>query len=376
MLLLLLSSSLLLLALVPQYTYPYFISMPKSKKSVPPPLSGPCPNPNCSSKTRVFQNLQKHLCQKQECLEFLQSLRKDVVTNLDLLQPPTNPCPTVDDKPTAISNMLPHMSTNYAQDPDAYMHTPDNDAFMYDPDEAYPETPPNDFEQTNFDQFCGPDNSQYLVDPSQAIFTNARRVEVTLLKLLTKIEAPLWAFKDIMDWACDAQQSGYKFMPQQQTYKSQLQTISRWVGMEHMQPSETTVSLPGVRPLDTIPVATFDFISQFHSLLSDKKLNSPSNLVVNSLDPFSRYVPPDGRLGECLSGSWYENAWRHMEQHTNCTFMIPIILYIDKTQMSLSGKLSLFPVQMSLSIFTEEARRKSRAWLWLHCERGLLLLGC
>ena len=292
----------------------------------------------------------------------MQSLRKDVLTNLDLLQPPTNPCPTVDDKPTAISNMLPHMSTNYAHDPDAYMHTPDDDAFMYDPDEAYPETPPNDFEQTNFDQFCGPDNSQYLVDPSQAIFTNARRVEVTLLKLLTEIEAPLWAFKDIMDWACDAQQSGYKFMPQQQTYKSQLQTISRWVGMEHMQPSETTVSLPGVRPLDTIPVATFDFISQFHSLLSDKTLNSPSNLVVNSLDPFSRYVPPDGRLGECLSGSWYENAWRHMEQHTNCTFMIPIILYIDKTQMSLSGKLSLFPVQMSLSIFTEEARRKSRAW--------------
>jgi hypothetical protein len=36
--------------------------------------------------------------------------------------------------------------------------------------------------------------------------------------------------------------------------------------------------------------------------------------------------------------------------------MIPIILYIDKTQLSLSGKLSIYPVQMSLGIFTEKVR--------------------
>ena len=51
-----------------------------------------------------------------------------------------------------------------------------------------------------------------------------------------------------------------------------------------------------------------------------------------------------------------------MEQHTSSNFMIPIILYIDKTQMSLSGKLSLFPVQMTLSIFKEEVRCKAEAW--------------
>jgi hypothetical protein len=30
-------------------------------------------------------------------------------------------------------------------------------------------------------------------------------------------------------------------------------------------------------------------------------------------------------------------------------------LYIDKTQISVSGKLSIYPVQMSLGIFTEKA---------------------
>ena len=43
-----------------------------------------------------------------------------------------------------------------------------------------------------------------------------------------------------------------------------------------------------------------------------------------------------------------------MEKDGICNFMIPIILYIDKTQVSISGKLTLYPVQMSLGIFTEK----------------------
>jgi hypothetical protein len=84
-------------------------------------------------------------------------------------------------------------------------------------------------------------------------------------------------------------------------------------------------------------------------------LNRDENLVINPVDRFQQYSPPDGRLGECLSGSWYKHAWEEMEKDGICDYMIPIILYIDKTQISISGKLSIFPVQMSLGIFTEKA---------------------
>jgi hypothetical protein len=56
-------------------------------------------------------------------------------------------------------------------------------------------------------QFLGVNELEARVNPSQALFTNARRVEVTLLKILTKLEAPLWAFKAILNWACDAAQN-------------------------------------------------------------------------------------------------------------------------------------------------------------------------
>jgi hypothetical protein len=135
---------------------------------------------------------------------------------------------------------------------------------------------PMDFEQTNFDHFFASDIAQqYLVSPKRATATTACCVEVTLLKILMELETPLWAFKVIMDWACDAAQSSYKFVRQQSSYKAQLDIASKWVGMEHLCPTVVTTPLPGKRNDNSISVMMFDFVSQLHSLLSDRKLNSP-----------------------------------------------------------------------------------------------------
>jgi hypothetical protein len=106
----------------------------------------------------------------------------------------------------------------------------------------------------------------------------------------------------------------------------------------------------------------FDFVSQLYSLLSDPFLNQLENLVFTPGDPFGKYQSPGGILGEMMSGEWYHNAWEHMTRVTNKTFLIPIILYIDKTVLSQSNKLSVYPVSMSLGIFTEKARRSP--WFW------------
>jgi hypothetical protein len=125
---------------------------------------------------------------------------------------------------------------------------------------------------------------------------------------LTEIEAPLWAFKEIMDWACDAHKTGSRFVPEQKKYQSQIETVKKWVGMDHMRLEVVTVQLPGIRKDDMINGKTFDFINQFHSLLSDLELNIPTSLVVHPLDPFQQYESPDGLLHESLSGSWYKEA--------------------------------------------------------------------
>jgi hypothetical protein len=85
--------------------------------------------------------------------------------------------------------------------------------------------------------------------------------------------------------------------------------------------------LPGFNnTIETIKVTRFDFMTQVQSLLDDSVLNRDENLVINSIDRFQKYFPPDGRLGECYSGSWYKHAWDKMEKDGICDFMIPIIL--------------------------------------------------
>ena len=137
--------------------------------------------------------------------------------------------------------------------------------------------------------------------------------------------------------------------------------------MKNQRPEEVAVALPGVHADDSIKVTRFDFTTQLRSLLDDPVLNRDENLVINPDDPFQRYRDPDGLLRECLSGSWYNHAWDEMENDGLCDFMIPIILYIDKTQLSISGKLSIFPVQMSLGIFTEKVNSCIHTVISYHC---------
>jgi hypothetical protein len=70
--------------------------MPKSKHTLPTVVSGPCTNPTCSSSTPVFDNLDKHLSQKPECMTFYQALQKDFHLNLSMVADDNKPVPMSD----------------------------------------------------------------------------------------------------------------------------------------------------------------------------------------------------------------------------------------------------------------------------------------
>jgi hypothetical protein len=200
--------------------------------------------------------------------------------------------------------------------------------------------------------------------PDAFIYTNATRTETDLLNTLLDIGAPLNGYQKIMKWAMKAHKEDYHFTPKHQTYHGVVRELHKSLESQHYQPYEIRVDLPtGKNHIDEIGVVVFDFVSQLHALLSDPRLNKVENLVLNSDAPFDMYLPPDGLLGEMMSGSWYRNAWSHMTQMNQKDFLIPIILYIDKTVLSSqSNKLSVYPINMSLGIFTEKARRNPMFW--------------
>lgn len=305
----------------------------------------PCPNPNCNSKVFVSEaNRNKHFGAKPDCLEYA----RQVCAQMMLKQQ------------AAFTDQNLHVETdadmNYNQQASQVVlplefpytnETEDTDFPMGDTTDHL-----GDYEDVGF---VNPEYDQLDLPGYQTTYTKSQQVEVCLLKLCTEMETPLYAFEEIMKWARHAFMEGYEFIPRQSTYRTQIDKLETWMGMENQRPEEVSVDLPGILgTVDVIKVTRFDFTTQLRSLLDDPVLNRDENLVLNPVDRFQKYTPPDGRLGECLSGSWYNHAWDEMVNDGVCNFMIPIILYIDKTQISISGKLSIFPVQMSLGIFTEK----------------------
>ena len=103
-----------------------------------------------------------------------------------------------------------------------------------------------DLEESGF-HYDDDDDDEDTADPGyHTTYTTCQRAEIFLLKLCTEMEAPLYAFEEIMKWARD----------------------KLWMGMENQRPEEVEVSLPGVHGEDTIKVTRFDFTTQLRSLIT------------------------------------------------------------------------------------------------------------
>jgi hypothetical protein len=81
-----------------------------------------------------------------------------------------------------------------------------------------------DFVNAQYEEF---DDDRYITT-----YTSEQKFEICLLKLCTELETPLYAFEEIMNWAHQAYLGGYKFLPLQKSYCTQIDKLEKWLGME------------------------------------------------------------------------------------------------------------------------------------------------
>jgi hypothetical protein len=164
----------------------------RSKQVAAPRFVGPCPNHTCSSShLRIFKNVQKHIAQKPECMQYMNELRK---TYLAKLGPAAFSGAISDAELVCLPVATTFNDVDMNIEDDWYML--DNDASMgqvhnTETDKANLVNVPVDMEQIRFAQYMANDDFQFLVSPTQAAATTAHCVEVTLLKILTELETPL-----------------------------------------------------------------------------------------------------------------------------------------------------------------------------------------
>jgi hypothetical protein len=132
--------------------------MPKAKHTLPPRIASACTNPHCTSRARVFQNVQKHISQKPDCMAYAQAWQQaygaqypskscvvDAFTQLLICQEIT-PDESLDSIPMDYTVSFPDNNDNFIN----------NSNDIADPHNAmHNAMDTNSFEHTNFQQFLG-----------------------------------------------------------------------------------------------------------------------------------------------------------------------------------------------------------------------------
>jgi len=211
---------------------------------------------------------------------------------------------------------------------------------------------------------------------------------VSLLLLLDGINAPDHAYKAIMRWAQEAYDDGYDFRPPEgglsrsKVIDSMTKNVLK--NGKLLLPNVVEVTLPhGGRTVklpneDTIHeaatsnVVCFDFVPQLLFLLQNTSIMTAENLAIDIDDPLKKYQcqnnPLDSNqsgefaLDEALSGSVYQEAYDMYITDPTSQLFVPIIQWIDRTNITGNDRFTLKPYMFTPAIFTEKFRRTIKAW--------------
>lgn len=182
-----------------------------------------------------------------------------------------------------------------------------------------------------------------------------------LLHLLDSFKEPppLETFDRVLSWATNAFAEGFDFKAVHPLRKTFLANKKKHFCMEKHVKKVEEVEVEG--PLEKVKTVCFNVQYQIESLLTDKTLMQPSNLILNERNPFHVYRQKEGEpIDEILDGTWYRKTTRGYGVNDFC---VPVILYTDKTGGDRKNqRFPLFPLIMSFAIFNRETRNSAKAW--------------
>ena len=323
-----------------------------------------CFNPYCNSRLKCFANEKgytMHFELSPSCFQYF------CEHNEASLKPPAG-SPTVGRKRNSMASYNATFTTTKRAS--LLRHHMVNDVFTAKQDTCYQGTEDIndsfdvvDNDETDNAAIAEPDISQrpevFPFDPF--MFTTDQKWTIALLKLLDDMNAPDYAFKDVLLWARDAQADGYSFYPDGGV--SRMRSVDllfkAMTNAKRLLPSVTVVSVPHGPPQKII---TYEFAPQLLHLLQNPKIMTTENLLIDLQNPLVQYQSPNGELGDALSGSVYRNAYSRLITNPAREFFVPIIQWIDRTHITGDGRFSLKPYMFTPAIFTETFRRRIQAW--------------
>jgi hypothetical protein len=190
------------------------------------------------------------------------------------------------------------------------------------------------------------------------------RSGVELIKILRKAKAPLYVYDQVQSWATKSSiQYGVNFNGKRKyaRRKNLLTYINRRFNMHGLKPIVKPIRLP--KHGSIFNLVKHDVRQAIYSLLKDKDLNKPENLLIDLSQPVS--MPSDKlskNLGDIDTGDVYRTGLKIYVKDINKHIVVPVQFFIDKTHTDSNGRLTLEPVSFTLGIYKSSVRRTAAAW--------------
>jgi hypothetical protein len=171
-------------------------------------------------------------------------------------------------------------------------------------------------------------------------------------------------FNQIMQWAHKAtilHNHDFRIFPQNR--QKVVNDLYRKFDMKGLEPKEMDFCMPGSG--ETVKIIYHNIHEVIYSLLQDKDLMQPANLLFDGDDPFHKDVNSTARSSlfrDVNDGAVFRNAVKLYCKIPDRDVLCPVIFFIDKTHTDLHGNLCLEPVAMTLAIFNRATRNKASAW--------------
>jgi hypothetical protein len=115
------------------------------------------------------------------------------------------------------------------------------------------------------------------------LWTQTDIVQVSLLKMLQDVNAPLYLFDKILKWAAEANSMSYKFPSVFRHRKKLMSDLYDRLDMHGLKPQRKKYK---THDGSEDEVVTFDFKQSLLSLLRDKFLMSDDNMLFSGDTPF------------------------------------------------------------------------------------------
>ena len=194
---------------------------------------------------------------------------------------------------------------------------------------------------------------------NDVVFENTDVAKLKLFQMLTNANCPKYLFEDIQKWSHDFGKDLHRSKPIKSKTFIEKMGIKVYGEQTYklLQPKTQNVVLPRG---GCIPITTFSLKGAIVSLLTNTSLMIDDNLLLDSSNPF-RVSKPSNVLGDINTGWWYYSTAKKLCSSPR-ELLLPLLIFIDGSNIDKNGRLSVEPVTITLGIFKRSIRNLAKAW--------------